>query len=185
MDDRDRFRALVIVIGAVWLGLSFRTLWMCFGHPWPSPEERFFGAGLGLPRLVGGLCLIGCASRVARFGYPSHSPIEGAGNEPSRPPPCDRAGLSTRVLGLAVTLRGVWGLWTLALVHLARIDTLKDVSDIWQLGVDVVTLVVGIYALRGAPGLVRAYARVRAGRRTRGIGIGGCVARAGREAPRA
>lgn len=63
-----------------------------------------------------------------------------------------------RVLGLAVTLRGVWGLWTLALVHLAQIYTLKDVSDIWQLGVDVVTLVVGIYALRGAPGLVRAYA---------------------------
>ena len=158
MDDRERFRTAVRVVGAVVLARSLWWMWTCFGHPWPTPEERFFGAGLGVPALLVGAGLIVGASAVARFGYTTYGAVERAGDEPSRDRPRDRAALVMRILGLAVTLRGAWGLWSRALVYVARIYTLTEISPLWHVGASCGTIAVGLYALRGAPGITRAHA---------------------------
>jgi len=158
MDDRERFRTAVRVVGAVVLARSLWWMWTCFGHPWPTPEERFFGAWLGVPALLVGVGLIVVAPAVARFGYPTDGPVDRPGDEAGLAQPCDCAALALRILGLAVTLRGAWGLWSRALVHVARIYTVTEISPLWHVGTACVTLGVGLYALRGAPGIKRAHA---------------------------
>lgn len=153
MTERRAFRAFVHAGG---LSLIAAGAWLCWPMlTFPSDSvDLLFRLGLSAPAVLIGLYFVARSTRIVRVGYPVQVPARRrAVAKPSSE--MRLFGVVIRVIGLGVVLCAMKGLWGLALTRFAGAYGVVDISPSWQVASNAISLLGGLYLLRGAPHVLR------------------------------